>query len=76
MKHVIVIETSDPPDGKPFPRWLQQLILGKIENVVEERHGLCFTQSRFNVSSATVAIHEMYSLPPWDPETGTCGPSR
>ena len=69
MKHVIVIETVDEEvGGKQFPLRLQQLILGKIENLVEERHGVCFILSRFNVLSlsASAATHEMYNAPAWD----------
>ena len=67
MKHVIVIETVDEEvGGKQFPLRLQQLILGKIENLVEERHGVCFIRSRFNVLSAIAATREMYNAPAWD----------
>ena len=68
MKHVIVIETVDiEAGGKRIPKSLQDVLERAVEIGVEEGHGVCFVCSRFNVESATAAIHEMYNLPKWDP---------
>lgn len=77
MKHVIVIETSDdrPMSERTLCLFRAQAICA-LHDLATKHAGLSFIETRFNVSSAAVAIHEMYNLPPWDPETGTCGPSR
>jgi hypothetical protein len=38
-----------------------------VDVTVTEEHGTCAVQTRFNVSSAIAAIHEMYGAPKWDP---------
>ena len=70
MKHVIVIETVDEEaGGKPLADFTAERLLVGVEYIIREwHHETCFIQSRFNVSSATAAVHEMYGLTPWNPE--------
>jgi hypothetical protein len=77
MKHVIVIETSDdrPLNKRTLCLFRAQAICA-LHDLATKYVGLSFINTRFNVSSATVAIHEMYNLPPWNPETGTSESSR
>jgi hypothetical protein len=65
MKHVIVIETCDPPEGGPISNGLQSVLLRAVEIGVQEGHGVCFVQGKFNVVSAITAVHEMYNAPEW-----------
>ena len=64
MKHIIVIQT---PDGIPMEYWLRHSLLDLIERQVKIQHECCLVSSRFNVSSAIAAVHEMYGAWKWDP---------
>ena len=68
MKHVIVIETCDAPEGGPISNELQSVLLRAVEIGVQEGHGVCFVHGKFNVDSAIVATHEMYDAPKWEPD--------
>ena len=67
MKHIIVIETVDYPAGKFIAPDLQSVLCRAVEIGVEEAHGSCFVNARFNVDSAIAAVHEMYNAPKWEP---------
>lgn len=70
MKHIIVLGTADGEDGmtpRPIPDWLEKFIEKIVDLTVTEEHGICAVQTRFNVSSAIAAIHEMYGAPKRDP---------
>jgi hypothetical protein len=68
MKHVIVINTVDPPEGKPLSIPFQTDLIQKIEKLVQAEVGkdLRYTVDRFNVDSAIEAVHEMYNAPKWN----------
>lgn len=70
MKHIIVIETADGVDGltpHPIPYWLEEFIQSIVDRTVLDQHGTCVVQTKFNVSSAIAAVHEMYGAPSWNP---------
>lgn len=70
MKHIIVIETADGVDGMtphPMSTFEQEVLSRTIELFLETEKRVGFVQSRFNVSSAIAAVHEMYGAPAWDP---------
>lgn len=76
MKHVIIINTSDYPDGLPLSAKDQQVLLRVVDLWLETEGRLGYVQSAFNVSSATAAVHEMYNLPKWDPNAPIEQPKR
>ena len=64
MKHVLVIETVDVvAGGRKISSRLEGVLVRALEIGVEEAPGPCFIQSRFNVSSALAALHELYGVP-------------
>ena len=63
MKHVIVIETVDEPEGTPIPSYLAVLLETVIDSLVTTKHGVCSIRSSFNQPSAIAAVHEMYNVP-------------
>ena len=68
MKHVIVIETVDPNcGGKKMSELDQEILTRTVELFLDTERRVGFVQSRFNVSSAIAAVHEMYGAPAWDP---------
>lgn len=70
MKHIIVIETADGEDGRtphPIHEWTQEFIEKIVDQIVTDARGTCVVQTRFNVSSAIVAVHEMYGASSWNP---------
>lgn len=67
MKHVIVIETVDVSEGGHIVgletrRAVELAVEGMIEKVTGK---ICIANSRFNVSSAIAAVHEMYGALEW-----------
>lgn len=65
MKHIIVICTVDDERGV-LPFDLQNVLERAVEIGIEESgHGPVSINSRFNVSSAIAATHEMYGAPEW-----------
>jgi hypothetical protein len=67
MKHVIIIETVDREERIPDSERFTQALTSMVEELTEVFEGECFVQTRFYVESATVAVHEMFNLPPWNP---------
>jgi hypothetical protein len=70
MKHIIVIETADGEDGltpQPMSNFDQEVLTRTVELFLETEKRIGFVQTRFNVSSAIAAIHEMYGAPAWNP---------
>lgn len=70
MKHVIIIETTDPSYGGRQLGQFDQEVLERAVELFFETEGLnCCVRSSFNQSSAISAVHEMYNAPKWDPDT-------
>ena len=66
MKHVIVIETVDEvAGGLKLRQSDQDVIVRAVELFFEIENRPACVISRFNVSSALDAFHELYGLPPW-----------
>ena len=71
MKHVIVIETSDPPEGQPIDRYLAGYLTSRIEKALDAANVLAVVRDSYNQNSAIAAIHEMYNAPKWNGGTVT-----
>ena len=69
MKHVIVIETSDPGyyGGRSLKQSDQDVLERVVELFFEVENLTCCVRSKFNQSSAIAAIHDLYGAPAWDP---------
>lgn len=63
MKHVIVIETPDPPEGKPLTPDIEDFLEGALAITLPTPF---YIQRKFNVDSAIAAVHEMYNSK-WEP---------
>ena len=63
MRHVIVIETADQRTIGKINTQLQAIIQRVVEMALNDEEIVNFVQCRFNVESATAAIHEMYNTP-------------
>lgn len=64
MKHVLVITpVRSVTGGEPISEELERVITEAVESIVENLHGPCYTQTKFNEDSATVAVCKLYGRP-------------
>ncbi len=52
---------------RPIPKWLEEFLQELVDSQVSGSHGSCVVRTKFNMSSAIAAVHEMYGAPSWNP---------